>query len=120
MTHGPERYVEDMNLVALVARMARLGPDPEPMLRAVERAESVGPLLDPTAYRKNSHQLPWQRKLLEAYARLRTAATEVAEEVERTLQPRDAAPQPAGSSERDRDPSPAPAASRFPTPEDTP
>lgn len=58
-------YKTAMTRMGLVARAVENEPIEE-MLRTLERADAVGPVLDPTAYRKGMKHLQDQRELLTA------------------------------------------------------
>jgi hypothetical protein len=66
----PLDFVGEMNMVCLLARVAADGPDPEPLLRVVEAADSFGPFFDPTVWmsgrqepRRAAHAPPRLRRL---------------------------------------------------------
>jgi len=66
----PEEYTMHMGLLCSQARIISQLPLEE-MLRIIDKADAVGPVIDPTAYRSGMDGLREQRKLVEASLRLK-------------------------------------------------
>ena len=70
-------YEAMFGMIVNSARILDIVPMRE-MLDTVNRADSVGPILDPTAYMKGMKNLPPQRRVLEAAIALHKAVKEAA------------------------------------------
>lgn len=76
-----EEYRMTQDHIFLLAAMARTLPVPE-FIEAIDKAESLGPVLDPTLYIKGADRMAKVRKIAAAVLELKRTADEVfAEEV---------------------------------------
>jgi hypothetical protein len=69
---GTDDYRGGLDILTAAARIVLL-VDVQPMLDYLSRVETLGPVLDPTAYLRGSRNLRDQRELLEAAAAFRAA-----------------------------------------------
>ena len=70
---SPDEFQTGMWLATNLAKQALLVPVTE-LRKAVELADSLGPILDPTAWIRGRDNLPQQRELLVAVERLAQVA----------------------------------------------
>lgn len=70
-----------MDRLVLLAGMLRDEPLEE-MLRHLHHVDSIGPILDPTAYRKGMRNIDPQRKLLNALLGVQRVVREIEEEAD--------------------------------------
>jgi len=61
----PEEWKGNLVLIASQARIISMVDIPK-MLEQIDRAEAIGPLLDPTLYRANAGKMDEDKELLEA------------------------------------------------------
>lgn len=74
----PDLHTRTMDIVASAGRLLlMLGDDLDIAQRNVERAETLGPILDPTAYWHGADNLDDQRRVLRAAVALRDACRAV-------------------------------------------
>lgn len=67
-------YQMILDQVTLLARLALNVEDVDEALSAIDHADSVGPLLDPTAWMKGHEEMGEVKKLLEAFAKFQVEA----------------------------------------------
>lgn len=72
-TEYREQLQSIFNLCALVRRLKIT-----PVLRQIERAETLGPIVNPTLYRHALTSLEWQRKCAQAALRFQQAVNDIA------------------------------------------
>lgn len=71
-----EGYQQAVFACYLIARMVRVIPT-EKILAAIARADSVGAILDPTAWMRNGDKMLEDRAMVEAVERVRDAAAKM-------------------------------------------
>lgn len=64
MNRTDAEYREQWAIIAAAARLLE-SVELEAIAATIERADSLGPILDPTAYRAGMHNLPPQREIVE-------------------------------------------------------
>jgi hypothetical protein len=63
-------YQMNFQVIGSVYRMLKSVPLDD-MLKTIDRADSIGPILDPTSYARGMHRLPPQRRIIEAAMKFR-------------------------------------------------
>jgi len=79
-----EEYQQNLKQIMLIARLIRDIPIPK-FLQAIDRAESIGPIIDPTLWINNSGAMSEDKEMLQAAKPLWEWAQKVAASVEATV-----------------------------------
>lgn len=75
----PETYRLHLTVIFHQAAMTRM-VDTQPILDAMSRADTLGPILDPTLWMNTHVALDQQRQVVEAYATFKRKIAEIIEE----------------------------------------